>query len=162
MAARAPLNSTVRPRRARVSMDLFVILAAAQAPDVDPWNRALAATQSPATLVEVKDLSTHSGFLPVVVAGQRTGFEFYRSESLSDLVAHYSVLSSLKVERPVVYQLTYHGDFRECAAAFYSASVLVSKFGGTALESQGGVLMGASDLFNAAKECEKLASEERK
>ena len=145
-----------------MSLDLFVILAAAQAPDVDRWNKALAATRSPATLVEVNDLSTHTGFLPVLIDGQRTGFEFYRSESLSDLAAHYPVLSRLKVEKPVVYQLVYHGDFRECAAAFYSASVLVAKFGGTALESQGGVIMGASDLLNAAAECQKSAEEESK
>jgi hypothetical protein len=143
-------------------MDLFVILAAAQAPDIDPWNKALAAARSPATLIEVRDLSTHTGFLPVLVDGQRTGFEFYRSESLADLAAHYPAISALKVERPVVYQLVYHGDFRECAAAFYSASVLVSKFGGTALESQGGVIMGASELVDAANECQKLANEESK
>jgi hypothetical protein len=143
-------------------MDLFVILAAAQAPDVDRWNSALAAARSPATLVEVRDLSSHSGFWPVLVDGQRTGFEFYRSESLAELAAHYPVVSELKIEKPVVYQLVYHGDFKECAAVFYSASVLVSKFGGTALESQAGAIVSASDMLNYAVECQKMANEERK
>jgi hypothetical protein len=145
-----------------VSMELFVILAAAQAPDVDSWNKALAATRSPATLTEVTDLSRHTGYLPALLDGQRTGFEFYRSEPFSNLAAHYPVLSGLKVEKPIVYTLVYHGDLRECAAAFYSASVLVEKFGGTALESQGGVIMSSKDLLESAKECQKLASEERK
>jgi hypothetical protein len=141
-------------------MDLFVILAASQAPDIDSWNRALASTKSPATLVDVRDLSKHTGFLPVLLNGRRTGFEFYRSDSFSDLAAHYPVLSQLKVEKPVVYTLRYHGDFGECSAVFHSASVLVTAFGGTALESQGGVIMTAADLQSAAKECQEMAKAE--
>jgi hypothetical protein len=143
-------------------MDLFVILAAAQAPDVDRWNSALAAARSPASIVEVRDLSAHSGFLPVLIDGQRTGFEFYRSRSLTELAAHYPVVSTLKIKDPVVYQLVYHGDLKECAAAFYSAAVLVSKFGGTALESQAGVVVSADDLVKGAMECQVMANEERK
>ena len=142
-----------------MSMELFVIFAAAQAPDAPAWNKALAAADSPATFVETYEQTIKTGYLPVAVNGKRTGFEFYRSESAyPELAAHYPAIAHLKIDKPVVYSLIYHGDFEQCAAVFYSASVLVAGFGGTALESQGGIVMSATDLVNAAKECQAMAN----
>lgn len=138
-----------------MSMELFVILAASNAPDTDAWNRALAEAKVPAR-IEAADLTRHTGFLPVTVGGTQTGLRFLL-ESYSELAAHYPAVGTLKVDKPVVYSLGYGGDWNECAAVFYSASVLVARFGGTAFEPQGGIIMSPKDLLDAAGECQKDA-----
>jgi hypothetical protein len=138
-------------------MELFVILAAGHAPDAAAWNKALADARVPATLSQSVDLTKHTGFLPATVSGKRTGF-YFLLESFPDLAAHSPAIAALKVEKPVVYSLGYGGDLNECAAVFYSASVLVEKFGGTAFEPQGGIVMGAQELVSAAKECQEMAA----
>src|SRR5687767_823742 len=104
-----------------MSMELFVILAAGHAPDAPAWNKALAEARAPAVLAQGIDLAKHTGFLPVTVAGNQTGF-YFLLESFPDLAAHYPAVAALKVEDPVVYSLGYGGDLNECAAVFYSAS----------------------------------------
>jgi hypothetical protein len=143
-----------------VSMELFVILAAGHAPDSPAWNRALAETGTPAVLAQNIDLSKHTGFLPVTVGGSQTGF-YFLLVSFAELAAHYPAVAALKPEKPVVYSLGYGGDLNECAAVFYSASVLVEKFGGTAFEPQGGIVMGAKELLSAAKQCHETVGSEK-
>jgi hypothetical protein len=141
-------------------MALFVILAGGHAPDVPAWNKALVDARSPAVLAQGIDLSKHTGFLPVTVGGNQTGF-YFLLESFPELAAHYPAVAALKIEKPVVYSLGYGGDLNECAAVFYSAFVLVEKFGATAFEPQGGIVMAAKDLLGAAKECQEMSSSEK-
>jgi hypothetical protein len=84
-----------------VSMALFVILAGGHAPDVPAWNKALVDARSPAVLAQGIDLSKHTGFLPVTVGGNQTGF-YFLLESFPELAAHYPAVAALKIEKPVV------------------------------------------------------------
>jgi hypothetical protein len=142
-----------------MSMTLLVILAAGHAPDAQTWNKALADAHTPASLAQSIDLSKHTGFLPVTVGGREAGF-YFSLESFSELAAHFPAVAALKVDKPMVYSLGYGGDLNECAAVFYSASVLVEKFGGTAFDPQGGNVVGAKELIDAAKECEGMIGSE--
>lgn len=135
-----------------MSMELFVILAATHAPDVDAWNKSLATASVPVSF-ETTDLSRHTGFLPATLRDKKTGISFMRV-SYSELIVYYPAIGSIKVEKPVVYELGYGSDWLEAATAFYAASVLVSKYGGTAFEPQGGVVMDAKALLEAARQCE--------
>jgi hypothetical protein len=142
-----------------MSMTLFVIFAAGHAPDAPAWNKALAEARTPAVLAQDIDLSKHTGFLPVTVGDKRTGF-YFLVESFQGLAAHYPAVAALKVEKPMVYSLGYGGDLNECVAVFYSASALVAKFGGTAFDPQGGIVLGANELIAAAKECQGIIGSE--
>ncbi|MBB6096438.1 hypothetical protein HNQ60_005360 [Povalibacter uvarum] len=142
-----------------MSMELFVILAGGQAPDVTSWNRALASAQVPVVIAEDADLSKSSGFVPVTVAGKPSGFRRFDVGSFSDLASRYPGVARLKIERPVVYEVGY-GSSDECAAVFYSISVLVERFGGIAFEPQGSIVMSAEELRDAARECQAMASED--
>ena len=139
-----------------MSMELFVILAATNAPDVDALNKSLAAASVP-VIFESADLSHHTGFLPAALRDKKTGIYFLR-DSYPELAAHFPAVAALKVEKPVVYSLGYGGDWFEAATAFYSASVLVSKYGGTAFDPQGGIVMDAEALLEAARQCEAEAA----
>jgi hypothetical protein len=142
-----------------MSMELFVILAAGQAPDVTSWNRALASAEVPVVIAENADLSKGSGFVPVTVGGKPSGFRRFDVGSFSDLASHYPGIAKLKIERPVVYEVGY-GSSDECAAVFYSASVLVERFGGIAFEPQGNIVMSAQELRDAASECQAMGRED--
>jgi hypothetical protein len=137
-----------------MSMELFVILAATQAPDIDAWNKALASASVPVSFVSA-DLSRHGGFLPATLKGQKTGLRSFSISSYSELVGDYPGAAAIKIQNPVVYELGYGGDWLEAATVFYSASVLVLKFGGTAFDPQGGMVMDAPALLEAAKQCEE-------
>jgi hypothetical protein len=139
-----------------MSMELFVILAATQAPDVEAWNKALTAAPVAVSLMSV-DLSRHSGFLPATLKGAKTGLRSFQISSYPELVSYYPSVAAIKVSNPVVYELGYGGDLLEAATVFYSAWALVSKFGGTAFDPQGGMVMDAAALVEAAKECEEMA-----
>ena len=117
-----------------MSLQLFVILAAGSAPDATAWNESLDLDGTSASFVEAVDLAQHSGYLPMTVGGH-SGFEF-RIEPYSELVGTYPSLAKAVVENPVIYSFDWGGDYYECAAVFFSASVLVSRFGGTAFDPQ--------------------------
>jgi hypothetical protein len=139
-------------------MELFVILAASGAPDVAAWNESLAAARTSVRITEEVQLSRHSGFVPVTVNGQKTGF-YFLAESYSELAAQYPAIAKIKVDEPVVYSLGYGGDLNECAAVFLAASALVERFGGTAFEPQAGIVMGARELRDAGKQCQDMAKQ---
>src|ERR1700739_725861 len=108
-----------------MAVELLVILAASRAPHWSSWNRALWAAPLPASLARSVDLQRHNGFLPVRVQGHATGF-YFLIESASDLAQQYPALATVALDKAVVYSLSYGAHAEECAAAFLSASVLVS------------------------------------
>ena len=93
-------------------------------------------------------------------AGRKTGISIMQV-SCSELVEYYPAVAGIKVEKPVVYELGYGGDWLEAATAFYAASVLVSRYGGTAFEPQGGIVMDAEALLEAARQCEQEGANAR-
>ena len=84
-----------------MSMELFVILAASQAPDVTSWNRALASAEVPSVIAEDADLSKGSGFVPVTVTGKPSGFRRFDVGSFSDLASHYPGIASSRLSSPL-------------------------------------------------------------
>lgn len=139
-----------------MSMELLVVLAMHRAPTVGTWQQALNELKVSVQFAQKVDLSTHSGFLPLTVNGHKSGF-YFLTENTSEIVLQYPPLAKTGFEKPIVYSLGYGGDFRECASVFYSASALVSKFGGKAFEPQAGTFMGVNELVETARQCDELA-----
>jgi hypothetical protein len=140
-----------------MSVELLVVLAASKAPDWSSWNQALWDTRAPASLSRSQDLKRFSGFLAVRVQGRATGFGFL-NESATDVAVQYPVLAQVPLVNPVVYSLSYGGHPQECAAAFLSASVLVSRFDGIAFDPQQGVMLTLDQVNDGARQCLSLMS----
>jgi hypothetical protein len=138
-----------------MSVELLVILAASKAPDWSSWNQALWEARVPASLARSVDLQRHNGFLPVRLQGRATGF-FFLVESASELALQYPALASVPLNKPVVYSLSYGAHPEECAAAFLSASVLVSRFQGVVFDPQQGVLLSLEQVKDGARQCLSL------
>jgi hypothetical protein len=142
-----------------VSLDLLVILAADTAPNWNAWAQALSQTHTPATFTQPVDLSQHTGFLPVLVNGRASGFYFLR-EPYPELAVQYPAVAKVHIDNPIVYSLSFGGYSDECAAAFLSASALVSRFHGLAFDPQEGAMMSAKQLTEAASQCLMLPRHE--
>ncbi len=136
-------------------VELLVVLAASKAPDWSSWNQALWDARAPASLARSVDLQRHEGFLPVRVQGRATGF-YFTVESASDVVLRYPALATVPLIKPVVYSLSYGAHPEECAAAFLSASVLVSRFDGIVFDPQQGALLSLEQVDDGARQCLSL------
>jgi len=136
-------------------MQLFVVLGLHSSPTGEAWQNALKEQGVPVEFSPLPNPARDTGFFPVTVLGQQSGFFFVR-EDYGELRGHYPALASIKLQEPVVYSLGYGGHFLECASAFYAASVLVARFGGVAFDPQEGTFMTKRQLVDAAKQCEML------
>ena len=140
-----------------MSMELFVLCAVGDAPDLQEWKEALSEQNIPVTITEEVDLNTHSGFLPMRLENEDTGL-YFLIEDFADLAANIPPLRKVSIDDPVVYSLGFGGHMAEGAVVFYSASALTAKFNGMAFETQGGVFMNAEELLEAAKQLHQLAA----
>lgn len=87
-----------------------------------------------------------------------SGFYFLR-ESYPELVAQYPAVAKVHLDKPIVYSLSCWGHPDECAAVFLSAAALVLHFHGVAFDPQGGTVVNAKQLGDAAARCSLLPKE---
>ena len=138
-------------------VELLVVLATSKAPDWSSWNQALWDVRAPVSLARSVDLRRHKGFLPARVKGRASGF-YFLVESATDLAVQYPVLASVPLAKPIVYSLSYGARPEECAAAFLSASVLVSRFDGVVFDPQQGLMLNLEQVNDGARQCLGLFS----
>jgi hypothetical protein len=138
-----------------MSMELYVVLALHSSPTGEAWQNALKEQGVPVEFNALPDPARDTGFVPLTVLGQQSGFYFLRGD-YRELSGCYPAIASVKLQEPVVYSLRYGGHYLQGAAVLYAASVLVARFGGVAFEPQGGIFMTERQLLDAAKLCEGL------
>ncbi len=139
-----------------MSMSLWIVFPMAVAPDSQAISEAFRTTETPVTLSAPLDLrSHHGGFFPFKLDGKEAGFEIY--EITTGEIA--SVLEPAE-QKLVGISFVYGSDPRECAAAFYAASVLAGAFDAFAIESESGERMGKSQLSEAGALCLGIANGE--
>ena len=139
-----------------MSMELYLLFAMQDAPNLEEWNRALSERSIPVSITENVDLKTHSGFLPMRLEDKDTGL-YSLIDDYADLAAHFPELKTTAIEEPVAYSLGYGGHMDEGAVVFYSAYALTVAFNGIAFEPQGGTILDADSLLEAAKVLHKMA-----
>lgn len=135
-----------------MSMSLFIFFALQKAPNVTEIENAFKKQQLPVTFTEKVDFSKHSGFTPLKINGEESGF-YFLLEDFDDLSSHIRAIKEKGIKPGPVYSLEYGGHAKECAAAFYTATALVAELGGIAFEPQGGTFMNAAELKSAAEMC---------
>ena len=139
-----------------MSMELFVLFALQDAPNLDEWKSALSERELPVSITEDVDLSTHSGSLPMRLESDDTGL-YFLIEDYTDLAENIPPLKEVSIENPIVYSLGYGGHMDEGAAVFYSAYALTVEFNGIVFEPQGAAFMDADNLLQAAKQLHEMA-----
>ena len=140
-----------------MSMELFVLFAVGDAPNIQEWNDALSQRNIPVTVAEQVDLDSHTGFLPMRLEDNDTGLYFLIVD-YDDLAAGVPPLKEVPIADPVVYSLGFGGHMAEGAVVFYSASVMAAEFNGIVFETQGGVFMNSDELLEAAKQLHQMTA----
>ncbi len=140
-----------------MSMQLFVLFAGQDAPDLEAWANALSARDLPLSITEKANLETHTGFLPMQLDGEDTGLYFHVAD-YRDLAAQIPPLKEITIEDPVVWSLGFGSPPKEGLAVFYSAAALTSELNGVAFEPQGGAFMNAYELLEAARQIHQMAA----
>ncbi len=140
-----------------MSMEVLVLFAIQNAPNLEEWKSALAAREIPISITEQVDISTHSGFLPMRLEDEESGLHFL-IDDYADLAANIPLLKDVSLENPVVYSLGYGGRLDEAVVALYSAYALTVEFNGLAFDPQTGAFIDPGELLAVAKQIHKMAS----
>jgi hypothetical protein len=136
-----------------MSINLLIILAAHSAPTPASWEKALADTHVPVHFTEPFDPGKQAGYLRVTVNDRPSGFYFHRDNYVV-LARDFPALSGVKLQQPIAYSFRYGQHPLECAASFYTAAVLVARFGGTVFDPQAATFLSEKDLMESAKQCQ--------
>ncbi|TBR40575.1 MULTISPECIES: hypothetical protein [Dyella] len=135
-----------------MSIDIIVFLALDRAPNFDAWQLALGARHPEMHFAVPANLARDSGFLPMIVNGQTSGFYLFRNDP-KEVAADYPAAAIAGGNFGVAYQLSFGAHANECVAASLSAEVLVTNFGGVAFDPQGGKVMSIKELQDFAAFC---------
>ncbi len=138
-----------------MSMVLLVIMALESSPDEKDLNSAAKSLNVPIEFMAKVNLKEQSGFLPVSLNGNETGYETYFG-SFEEIKSHLSENSEINFKHPVVYHFKFGGHAQEVAAAFYTAYILAEKYGAVAFDTEGGSYLSATQLKQAASAFEKM------
>ena len=103
-----------------MSTELYVFLEDSRVPSRDDWQLAIDQLAFPLQLEADWDLHSDSGFLPAILAGAESGFEFYLEE-LPEGDPGIG-LEAAPCDRVAAFRLG--GDMQELVSAMYAAAAL--------------------------------------
>jgi hypothetical protein len=132
-----------------MSMGLYVVLALATAPSSDEINSAAKELNIPIE-ISAAELTSHSGFLPVKVAGNDSGvqtFIYPATEAKGSIPEN----EKIDISNSIVFEFRWGGNFKEAAAAFYTAQVLTMKYKGVAFDPESGIFLGPEQIAQGAE-----------
>lgn len=128
-----------------MSMSLFLILSVGAPLNTNALNEAAKKLEPTAIYESNIDLAKHTGFLPIVLGGFKTGVETYKIE-YSEISPHMPPNKSINPKTAVVIQFRWGGDMREAATAFYTAALYSVSFNGIAFEPTSRMYLTAEQL----------------
>lgn len=138
-----------------MSMELILIMALNNAPDIDYLNNK---AKEHGVDLEYKielSLEKHTGFYPILYNGAESGFEIYKLK-YSEVIEMLSPPESGFPESGNVYQFRFGASNNEPVATFYTAAFFAELPGIYVFEIQGGQYMSAAQLLEGAKFMEKM------
>jgi hypothetical protein len=138
-----------------MSVDLTVYLRRSAMPTPSAWQDAITASGLPVELDTDFDPDTFSGFLPCMIRGAASGFEYFADELSADDAAE---LEAPKGSDFSVTLVT-HSDLKEFACSAVAAGVLAKVSGGLLFDPQSGDSIPADEAL--AWSTEQLAAAER-
>jgi hypothetical protein len=106
-----------------MSVDLYVFVDHNSTLTILEWEQAIDASHFPLRLDKNIDLRKLSGFFPVVLKNNKTGFYFLNTD-VKELANH---IPEVKKQRcTAAYDFSFGGHFLEGASAYYMAAALVA------------------------------------
>lgn len=129
-----------------MSMTLYVLLSAAcTSLNTNVLNEAAKKFEPTAVYEANVDLASHTGYLPVVLDGKKTGIETYRIQ-YSEIDASLPPNKTVDPKSTAVIVFRWGGDMREGATAFYTAALLSTTCKSVTYEPSGNVYLTVEQL----------------
>lgn len=132
-----------------MSMSLYVMLTAEHNPSSKDLNTAAITQQIPIEYTTNISLKKHNGYLPVKLQEFDTGVEVHTVPT-SDAPLLLTK-TDMTHEQGIIYQLRWSGDFKEGAAAFYTAITLSTHYKGIAFDPESGIKLDTEQLTQGAE-----------
>ena len=134
---------------AHASVQLYVYLRDKDIPSVETWQKVINNAGFDLTLDKSFSIRKHTGYLPVLLQGTKSGFEF----SLD--TAHESFVPSCAKERPAGYDrvavFRLGSDLRELMAAVYAAAALTKASSGIFYDGESGECYSGDKAIEVAR-----------
>jgi hypothetical protein len=134
-----------------MSVEVLVALRDDRLPSCAQVNAALASIGADMTLADVDDLREHAGYIPAVLGGRSSGFEWYY-EPAND--GYADLIDGSIGDRAHIACLVFHSDEREAACACYAAAALCRAADGLFFDEAAGEWGPAAPLIADAKALE--------
>jgi hypothetical protein len=140
-----------------MSVDLSVFLDRTRLPTLTAWADALAKAGFALSFPVTVDLEKHSGYLPVLLGEEESGFEFFISKLDERDADLFEEVQSMVPKASLEVNLVCHG-MQECLTATAAAAVLAELTGGLFSDPQSGeFLQGQEAILRARTELDTAA-----
>jgi len=133
-----------------MSLELHVLFSRPLLPTVQLWQESIRANGFQMELHSALDPAGHSGFVPCVLQGKNTGFEYYL-EDANDIKEAYPELSQDTGRYDCVASCRWGADFDECAVAIMAATALTTVVHGLMYDPQGNARFESADALSYAR-----------
>jgi len=133
-----------------MSMELHVFLSNRRLPDVHQWQAAIDSHSFDVKLDRDAKVGTDTGFLPAMLKGRASGFEFDVTPAM-DVVEAYPDIAERLVGLDAVGNFRWGGDLDEMACALAAAAALTSLSGGVWFDPESGECLDAAGALKEAQ-----------
>lgn len=133
-----------------MSMELHVLLSKSRLPDVQKWQSAIDALGFDVKLDPSLNVESVTGFLPVKLKGQDSGFEFDVCPA-PDITESYTELSKEFGNAEIAANFRWGGDLNEMACALVASAALARLSDGIWFDPQEGVCLDSTEAIKQAE-----------
>ena len=134
-----------------MSVDSFVFLQENRLPTIAEWQRALDEEQCGIALEPIKDLRTHSGYLPANYCGHQSGFEWF----FGPIAETFGEKPEAVGSRSHAIDFVTHSDMRKLICGMIAGAVLAKLADGLVFDEESGEYIDGSKALEIAKRHEK-------
>lgn len=134
-----------------MSMSILLLLAIEKSPNIDELNKKAKELNIPIVYDPSIEVKSHSGFYPLKLNNEKSGFEIYVIDDIGKL-KNSLPQTGLSIDYGAAYQFRFGFQHNEGPAAFYTAAVITATYDGVAFDPQSGHYLNQKQLIQAANE----------
>jgi len=134
-----------------MALDIFVFLALGTEPDESFLNAKAQELNLPITYSEPFDLDSQSGFYPIKLNGEISGFEIFKIDYAS-IIQQLPKPKNGFLEHGVAYHFRYSYNHNEPTSVFYTSAILSTLEGSLVFETQEADFISTDELIKIGTE----------
>src|SRR5262245_16584297 len=133
-----------------MSIELHIFVHDSPVPSRESWQQAIDEMSLSMILYETLEVRTHTGFLPTILAGEPTGFEFCL-EPTEDVLSSYAHIRNKVSDREKGATFIWGGNQTEMTAALSAAAALIKLSDGVYYYPSDNVIYDSDEAVEAIR-----------